>query len=270
MKKLLTNAFLVTIIVLSYLPQIAEARVDIVPRRVVIEPRDRSGEVTILNIFDKPGLYRISTLHYHQNEDGTYEKLDAPNSEFFNPDEHVRISPKQFEVSPGGRQKIRISVRKPDALPDGEYRFHLVATRYDTLSQEEAEKNNPSGNVTVSMKMNLGVSIPIVIRHGDVNVETEIKDISYNPQGQAKSVNSVAGELQMTVTRDGNIGTLGSIRAYLNGDRIGALSNLNVFTDVEKRIIHIPLKVDPRGKGKINIVYSDDDGNIFNETTAQF
>ncbi len=67
------------------------ARVDILPRKIIIEDRARSGDLTLLNMGEKPIVVRLQILSYRQKPDGTYETLKGPLNPAFNPVEVVRF-----------------------------------------------------------------------------------------------------------------------------------------------------------------------------------
>lgn len=258
-KTFLILAFLVVLPVNS-----AFARIDILPRIVVLDSRERSAEITILNLFDQPSLYRLSLIHYKQNPDGTYEELEQPLSPNFDPEQHVRISPKQFKVNEGGRQKIRLSVRRPADLPDGEYRFHLIAKRFETADQSQTPQEE---GASISLKINVAVAIPIVIRQGDTSVEAKIGDFSYvAPSAE----NNNRHELSVTINRSGTAGSVGKLEVFRGDERIGYITNFNIFSEVDYRTIGVPIGSDPRGQGALRIVYSDNDDNVvYDEKTVQ-
>lgn len=239
----------------------ADARISILPRKVVLEPRERSAEVTILNLYNEPSLYRVSFIHYRQRTDGTYEKLEGPINPAFDPDNIARVSPRQFQLPPNGRQKIRISLRKPADLPEGEYRFHLLAQRFPI---DNGESPAPNGRVSINTQMNLGVAIPIVVRHGEVSAKAQIASAQYVSPAQAASKTD---SLLITVGREGNASTVGNLNVYLGEERIGYIDNFNIFTEINQRTIEVPLTLDPRNKGPLRIVYQNDDDQIFDEST---
>lgn len=256
-------------------PHVVEARVDILPRKVVIEGRDRGGEITILNMFDKPGLYRLNIINYSQDEEGVYTLLEEPLSPHFDPEKLVRVSPKQFEVGANGRQKIRIAVKKPDDLPEGEYRFHVVATRYDTVAQQRASSDvqEREGQVSVQMSMNLGVSIPVVVRHGDLDSSATITNIEIKDSEAAGDV--IPADAHVTIQRDGNASALGRINVFYTGqgvkkERIGEISNMNVFHEIQERVVKVPLEMDPRLGGELTVIYVNDDDKVIDEKTMSF
>ncbi len=239
----------------------AYARVDILPRIIVMEPRDRSGEITILNLFDDPSLYRIEYLNYRQNSDGTYTTLEQPLSEFFDPEKIVRLSPRQFTLQPQGRQKIRLSLRKPEALPEGEYRFHILAQRRE-LKDIERTAETKEDRISIQMKMNIGVAIPVVVRHGDTQVEAKITDAQYVAPNQA---NKQRPGLAISVMREGNASSIGSLSVFSGEERIGFISNFNIFTEINQRNVEVPLKIDPQGKSGLRVVYQTESGQVFDE-----
>jgi len=246
----------------------SHARVDLLPQKVIIEPRQRSGEITVLNVGETQGLYRVSTIAYRQNPDGSYVKLEEPLSPEFDPSKHIRISPSQFELPPKGRQKVRISVRRPADLPDGEYRFHLAATRYDTPQQEDEQ--DLDGNLSIAITMNLGVSIPVVVRNGEGSVEAQITDVEYLPPEDPND-ESDFGKVQVKFKREGNFGALGRLEIIHEDEKIGTMSNMNIFSENDTRIARVPMRVDPRGLGNVQIIYKDDvNGKIYDERGFSF
>lgn len=256
------------ILILAFLfilpANMAFARIDILPRKIVLDARERSAEITILNLFDQPSLYRLSLIHYRQKTDGTYETLEQPLSAAFDPEQSVRISPKQFKVSAGGRQKIRLSVRRPADLPDGEYRFHLVAKRYEVAGEGNTSKNTEGA--AVSMKINVAVAIPIVVRQGNAAVTVAIGDVGYVAP---TSANNNRHELMVTVNREGNAGAIGELAVFRGDERIGYITNFNIFSEIPYRTIGIPLASDPRGQGPLRVVYTDDNDVVYDEKNIQ-
>ena len=265
-KRILTYTLYLFAITLLAIPA-AHARVDILPRKIVIEPRERGAELTVLNLYDQPSLYRVSLLNYRQNEDGSYETLDHPLSEAFDPAKTIRFSPKQFTVEPGGRQKIRLSLRKPANLPEGEYRFHLLATRFPT---KDNQPENTKG-IQLNMTMNVGVAIPIVVRHGQLSVEAAIDSAQILPPSQTKRNRP---ELLTTISRTGNSSAVGKLTIMLetpgqSARKIGYIDNMNIFTELDRRTIAVPLSELPTPQDSVKIIYKDDNGNIFDEKTIQ-
>ncbi len=243
-----------------------QARIDIVPQKIIIENRDRNGELTVLNLFAIKGTFRIELVSFRQDEDGVYKELSTPLSNNFNPKEIVRFSPRQFTLDAYGRQKIRISLRKPADLPEGEYRFHVKAMR---LAQEDEKKQVNSNAVNIIT--NVGVTIPVIIRHGNTTAKAQLSDLNVVDESQTKTHKP---ELHLNISREGNASTMGMLEILLrtpNGEerRIGRITNMNVFTDIAMRKVKVPLYENPKGKGRLIARYFDNKNKkeIFDEAT---
>jgi hypothetical protein len=232
------------------------ARIDILPRKVVMESRDRSAEITVMNLFEQPSLMRVSIIHYRQNEDGSYTKLDEPLSDVFDPETIARFSPRQFILSPGGRQKIRLSLRKPADLPQGEYRFHVLVTRYDVEDDGSTKSNE---GASIQLKMNMGVAIP--------DVSAKMENIRIIPASESSSGKP---QLGLTIFRDGSAGSIGELQAFwtpkgAKSRKIGEITNMNVFSEIKRRDVVLPLEELPLGAGQLRLIYTNDDGAVYDE-----
>lgn len=260
-------AFFVLTLIGFQTASLAQSRIDITPRRVVIEARERSGEITLLNLGNDEGTFRIALLNYRQGEDGVYTRLESPLNPIFDPEQVLRLSPRQFTLPSQGRQKVRFSIRKPADLPDGEYRFHILATRM-------ADFGPPSpigqGEKVAAMATNIATAIPVIVRHGQTQVSATITDLSYMPANAEGKP-----EAKLTINREGNISTLGVLKAYWTPaggqpQDVGTLANMNVFTDITKRFVAMPLKISLDGPGTLRIVYTmDKTQEIYAEASLQ-
>jgi P pilus assembly chaperone PapD len=265
MKKLiLTLKTFVLILPLMVMAHQANARVDILPHMVVIEGRERSSEVTIINLSNKVNSYDLGILNYRQDENGVYTTLDTPLSPLFDPKDIVRMSPKEFTLIGLAKQKVRISLRKPADLPDGEYRFHILARGSEVNPTDDTDNG-----AQVSVKINVGVAIPVIVRHGNVSATGKLTD--FKLVGSSKS-ESGKPEFEFLATREGNASTLGRVEAFWSPsgneneyESIGFVTNFNLFTEINQRKGSIALSQLP-ASGKLKIVYSDTDSKeIYDE-----
>lgn len=245
----------------------AAERVDIVPRRLILEPRERAGEFTLLNRGDTTGTFRIEIISFRQNEYGVYEELKQPLNDAFDPEKVLRLSPRQFTLAPEARQKIRFSIRKPENLPEGEYRFHIRATRMSEYGPPAPVNDKAS---SVGMAMNIGVAIPVIIRHGQVQAGATLSDLAYNPSGQDGKP-----ALTFTLNRTGNASILGTATAIWQPaggqpQQIGSMGNLNVFTENAYRKVSMPLNMPITRSGTIQLTYTNDENKtVYAEASLQ-
>ena len=265
MKKYIALIF--TMISALFYPSYGFATIDIVPQKIVMEPRDRGGDFTILNLFNKTGTFRIELINYKQNEQGVYKKLSTPLDPDFDPQKYVRFSPRQFSLPPGGRQKVRLSLRKPSGLPEGEYRFHVKAYRFADSNDLKSDDN------AVKIQMNTGVVIPVVVRHGNTQSDAKIRNARI-----VNKENSFKKELHLDILREGSASAIGKIEVLwkneaLEAEKIGEISNANVFTDITKRTFRVPLQKNLPPHTPLGVRYSDDSnrkGKIFDEVVVAY
>lgn len=248
------------------------ARIDILPRKIFIDDRQRSAEITILNLGQQQSHVRLTMISYRQKEDGTYEDLgETPLSPVFSPEKDVRVSPKQFTLPAGGRQKIRIAIQRPADLPDGEYRFHVKAISFD--DEDFSVHRQPAKGNSVALKMNVAVVIPVVVRKGALTTAAKIENVSFLSAAQAAQGQPA---LAFDLVRKGTAGVMGTVRVMQAqaGEsapkQIGIVSNLNVFSEVAKRHVQVPLNEVPK-EGTISLVYTNDYGDkgIIDEVVLQ-
>lgn len=248
--------------ILTILPHGAEARVDILPRKLLIEDRGRSGDITILNLGDKTETIRLSIISYEQMENGTYKTLETPLNPAFDPEKVVRFSPRQFTLPPNGRQKIRVSIQRPADLPDGEYRFHVKAVSYDTEAEATAETRARVKGNSVAMKMNIAVVIPVIVRKGNLTSTAKIENVSILSASQNEYGKPA---LQYDIVRSGTAGTMGVVEGFVDVPgqepvKISHTSNLNVFSEIKKRTVVAPLDKLP-ATGNIRLRYTNEFGD---------
>lgn len=244
--------------ILTLLPSLAQARVDLLPHLLVMEGRQRSADLTVLNLGDQVNRFEIKYIHYRQNNDGAYTVLEEALHENFAPNDVVRMSPREFILDPRGKQKVRIAVRKPADLPDGEYRFHVLATGYELEGVENTQ--DYSERVGVGLKINVGIAIPVIVRHGDLEQSTS-RLSNFNLLGPSQT-DSGKPELKFRASREGETSVLGEMEVSWapNGEDfqdIGFITNFNIFPEIDYRDGSIPLDMLPLGNGKLRILYRD-------------
>ena len=263
--------FLLTLTALTFGAPLAQAKIDLVPRKVVVDGRSKTGEIIILNLGNEPSTFRIGLVNYKQNANGVYEELQGPLNPVFDPEKMVRLSPRQFTLPVGGRQKIRFSIRPPADLPKGEYHFHVSAVEF--TGQDDPEEAPKSKQITI--KMNVGVSIPVIYRHGDLSVEAKMSNLTLV---SADRTESKAPELQMRIDRKGDAGSIGNLEIFWQpaggeSKRIGVITNMNLFTEIAYRDVAVPLELLPTGTGTIRVLYTEDagvnKGRVFDEIVLQ-
>jgi P pilus assembly chaperone PapD len=194
------------------------------PTRIVFDKNARAAQIELINKGSTPASYRISLVNRRMSEAGQFEPAEqAQDGERF-ADEMLRYSPRQVTLQPGTAQTVRVMLRKPAELADGEYRSHL---QFDKLPEVEgaASIENQGKNATqigVVLNALVGASVPVIVRHGATSASVTLgglalqKDEAGRPQlalvFAREGSSSVYGDLSVTFTpKNGKVQQLGQV-----------------------------------------------------------
>ncbi len=234
----------------------------ITPSRVVFEDRVRTSQVTLVNKGTEASTYRISFIRQNMTEDGKFVPVEK-NEEGFYSDEMVRYSPRQIILEPGQSQIIRLMLRKPRGLADGEYRSHMLLQALPKITKSDISKVVKKGGDEISVEITtiIGVSIPVIVRHGKLDAELDLTNVRYVKSPEPKQKSYVA----LDMNRAGNQSTYGDFRVtYIDESGqsvvVGNVKGVAVYYPNKLRRFHIPINT-PSGlkydKGHFHITYSE-------------
>jgi hypothetical protein len=256
--------FILLIYVLG-LPHLTSAQGDLLinPTRVVFEGNKQRETLSLVNLGKDTATFSISFVRYKMNEDGSFtiiEKLDT--GQMF-ADPYLRIFPRTVTLAPGEPQTVMLQYRRKAEMLAGEYRSHLYF---------RAEKNNEplgmgnpakdSTNLNVQLTAIYGISIPVIIRTGELSVSSTLSDIKLETSEDTIQI------LKFVINRTGNISVYGDIIIEYIPERgrtfeVGVVKGVGVYTNINKRNIAVKLnntpgKVIRNGKLKVRYVRNDD------------
>ena len=211
----------------------ANAALLVTPSRVVFEDRNRSEQVTVTNKGDELTTYRISFVRKKMTEDGKFVPVGKDEEGMFS-DEMVRYSPRQINLAPGQSQVVRLLLRKPRGLADGEYRSHLLMQALPKVTESDISKAVEKGADAISVEITtvIGISIPVIVRHGKLDNEVSLSNAKYVQSSDAKKKSFVS----LDMNRTGKRSTYGDFRvSYINeaGDSavIAIVKGIAVYAD---------------------------------------
>ena len=241
---------------------IAGAQVSVSPTRVIFEGRTRTASVTLINRGDKASTFRISFEHKRMTEDGRFEDIKNPQPGEIFSDQMIRFSPRQVILPPGKAQVVRLLLRKPPNLADGEYRSHMLFR--EIPEQESTSIESQTSNkkqLTISIKPVLGISIPVIVRQGSTSAEVSlVKTILAN-----LSTDKTQGILDLTMKRTGNQSVYGDIVATYyknnsdkNGIVVAQANGIAVYTPNYSRTLKLKVQAPAGVKlegGRIDVVF---------------
>ena len=214
-------------------PVPALAELSLFPTRIVLERNQRAAQVELVNRGNLPETYRIQLVNRRMTETGEIVAADTAEAGERFADEMLRFSPRQVTIPPGGSQTVRMLLRKPSDLANGEYRSHLQFDRVeDTASSSSIEATDkPTGSeIGVVIRALVGASIPVIVRHGDTTASVTLTNLALVPaSGQDAPLlaihmnrigtRSVFGDLAVTITPVGGkaveVARAGGVAVYV-------------------------------------------------------
>lgn len=232
------------------------------PTRVVLENKDRSAQVELINNGDKPETYRIGIYNRRMTETGEIVAADTLRTGELSATDLLRYSPRQVTIQPGKSQTVRIMLRKPAKLAAGEYRSHL---QFDRVADAEGASNLENlakpekGEISIVLQTLVGASIPVIVRHGETKVTASLANLAV--ESGADSVQLLA----FTIKRVGTRSVYGDLVATFTPTggsplEIAKVSGVAVYVPNEVRTGKIPIRM-PAGmtlkNGSLTLRYFD-------------
>lgn len=226
----------------------------VAPTRLVFDSRRRSAEVNLTNTGTAPGNYRVSLIHMEMDADGGMRELPperVPGK--LATEDLVRFAPRQVHLEPQESQAVRLQVRKPADLPDGEYKIFMVFREEpDTPEPPPVNPADPPKNISIQLTTLFGVAIPVLIRQGETAARAGLSGLALAPDGN---------QLTARLERTGNQSVHGDLRATFlprSGPArvLAEINGLTVFTPNPCRNVSLALDGGaPRG-GRIRLTFS--------------
>lgn len=245
----------------------------VAPTRLVMNGGG-SAEVVLSNIGAEPATYRISLELRRMTEDGDIEAVDettAPADQRAVLD-MVRYSPRRITLSPNQPQSVRISVRPPEGLADGEYRAHLSFRAIPQARPVEETQQGSAQPAGFSIRLTpvYGVSIPLIMRKGALSATASLKRPAVLRDGNASL-------LSLDIERTGNRSVYGEIRVVAAGRKDPAflVRGIAVYPEVTHRALRLPLSPEQveAMRGPVVVEYREmpeNGGKLITSTPATF
>jgi P pilus assembly chaperone PapD len=250
-------------------PAHAQGDLLVAPTRVVLDG-SRGTEVILNNIGNETATYRISLEVRRMTPEG---KLDEVADEAQTAAEKaalamVSYAPRRVELAPNQPQAIRVGVRAPADLPDGEYRVHMLFRAVPDARPLE-ESAAPASGVSIALTPIYGVTIPVIVRKGNLSAEATIGDPKLVTAGGAPA-------FSIDLAKTGNRSTYGEIRVLKPGEAKPVLQarGIAIYPEVARRnlTLPIPTEVAAKLKGPATVQYVEDaeaGGRVIAEAKAE-
>ena len=222
-------------------PVLAAGDLLIAPTRVVLDEGMRSTQVWLVNKDTKPATYRITLERRRMLEDGRFETVEEalPDELFAN--DMLRYAPRRVTLEPNVPQTIRVLLRKPRDLVPGEYRSHLLFRAVpDTSAGQSAEALTESADgFSIQLVPVYGVSIPIIVRHGDLEATVAVTGTTMSRAGMEDQPS-----LDIQLARTGARSVYGDLKIRLAEPErplIGQIRGVAVYYPNRRRSVRVPI-----------------------------
>jgi P pilus assembly chaperone PapD len=256
----ITTAALIAAPIIS-LPGTAQAGVGdllVAPTRLVLDGR-KGAEIILNNIGDDAATYRVSVEFRRMTEGGEIVDVATPSAADKSAEDMIVYAPRKVTLAPHQPQAIRIAARPQPGLADGEYRVHLLFRAIPPATPVVQTAEKPKG-VQFKLTPVYGVTIPVIVRLGNLQATAGIAGVRLEKQGDEEAVG-------LDLTRTGSRSTFGEVRVLKAGvkEPIGLQRGVAIYTEVGKRHVSVPIQPDFRGKaaGPVTVEYLEttDDGS---------
>ena len=247
---------------LSLLALCAPARAELMlhPTRIVFEQNQRAAQIELINNGTRPASYRIALVNRRMTDAGQFEPADSPGPGERFADSMLRYSPRQITLQPGTAQTVRVMLRKPAELAEGEYRSHLL---FDKLPEAEGEtsieQRGQNSGIGVVVNALVGASVPVIVRHGKVDASVKLSGLAVQYDATRRPL------LAMRFEREGGSSVYGDVSVSFTprGGKthtVGQVGGIAVYTPNRVRQAALPLQL-PAGvslaAGSLEVVFRE-------------
>ncbi len=236
----------------------AQGNLLITPRRVVFEGSKQSQELTLANTGADTAKYTVSFVQYRMTKEGAFEQIEVPDSGQLFADKFLRFFPRTVTLPPNGSQVIRMQYRKNSDMQEAEYRSHVY---FRAIPEEKplGEDEKPKDSTAIGVKLTpiFGISIPVIVRNGDLDLKVGLTNLSLDTKSDT------VPNLSVTFERSGTKSVYGDLTATwepAQGDavEVGVVRGIAVYTPNTLRNFKMQLRNMPGvnyAKGKLLIKF---------------
>jgi P pilus assembly chaperone PapD len=227
----------------------------VAPTRVVLES-GRGTEVILNNIGEETATYRISLELRRMLPDGTLGDVTVAEANALEKTALAMISyaPRRVVLAPNQPQSIRIGIRPPAGLADGEYRAHMLFRAIPAARPVTAADQQQTG-VSIALTPIYGVTIPVIIRRGALKAEAFMTDTKLVREGGRVA-------LHLSLGRKGTRSTYGRIRILKAGvsKPVYEAAGIAIYAETSSRTVELGLspEVVAQLSGPVTVQYVED------------
>lgn len=245
---------------------VAQGDLLINPIRVVFEGQKQNADLNLTNIGKDTAVYMVSFLSYKMLEDGSFVQLDKPDTTI-SADKYLRLFPRKVVLPPNESQTIRLQLRKTSGLKQAEYRSHIyfrAEKQLNPLGMRDLKFD--STKMAVSITPVFGISIPVIVRNGNLTNQLSLSNITL------QQVNDTLSKLSVTINRSGNKSAYGNIRVEFQPEKgqridVGFANGIGIYPEIARRNFALLVKTTSamrttNGKLVVRFLAPNEDGGV--------
>lgn len=233
----------------------------IYPKRIVFDDHQKFQKLNITNTGKDTTHYTISSVNMKMGLDGGFHMMDNEEPDHRFAEKYYRFFPREIKLAPNESQTVKLQLVRTTGIESGEYRSHLYfrhRPKRDIINEKPEEQDVK--DVTIQLVPIYGLTIPVIVRKGNLNAKVAISKFSMEPD---KTEGPMA---TMELSRSGNRSVYGDIEITHISNKhditpIGKIKGLAIYTPNDKRSIQLRLRDDPEvdySTGTIRITYKED------------
>jgi len=211
------------------------------PKRIVLEDRERAASLDLLNESDGTIRYQIFFEQKTISKEGKIVDVEDPDKGGPYAKDMIRYSPRRVDIEAGGKQTIRLAVRRPKDLANGEYISHLVFKEIPSKApKSEVGEDIPDNVLKLTLKPTLRIAIPVIVRKGELSATADISSAILNIE------DGTFGAVSFQLHRSGSASLYGAVEVYeqfgaTQGGRVGFGKGVAVYTSLNERAVRLRL-----------------------------
>jgi P pilus assembly chaperone PapD len=231
----------------------------ITPKRLVFEGSVRSIDLNLANTGTDTATYAVSVVQIRMTEDGGFETITDPDPGQLFADPFLRFFPRSVTLGPNEAQVVKVQVTRANELTTGEYRSHFYFRAIPKAKPlGEAVQVLDTNVITVQLTPVYGITIPAIIRSGQLSARVTLSDLSLAVDGEGSR------SVKLVFNRTGNMSIYGDIAIdHISPQgaitRVGIANGVAVYTPNATRRFQVNLFNVPGlnlTSGKLRVTYS--------------
>ncbi|MCL1130158.1 hypothetical protein L2748_10585 [Shewanella sairae] len=212
----------------------ASANLLVNPTRVELDKKNTSAVFSLVNKGTEAARYNVYFEDKKMLANGEYAELTKEQATQ-SVASFVRYSPRRVSLEPEQGTRVRLAARVPRNIIPGEYRSYIVFHQIPLAPvSNQASQQSHSDTVSLNISAYLKISIPVIMRVGQLTSDLSI---------ERSQLDSDKHAVEVTLQRTGDRSSFGDIEVIntITNEIVGVSKNIAIYTELSERNFLIPL-----------------------------